>query len=57
MDRIQINVRITLDLADQLDSKRIDLKEKFGKIPSRSDVVRMALKDYLAQKKEEEKGN
>ncbi|HHJ15024.1 MAG TPA: ribbon-helix-helix protein, CopG family [Gammaproteobacteria bacterium] len=47
MERIQINVRIPPELADRLDTKRIELKEKIGKIPSRSEVVRMALDAYL----------
>ena len=51
MERIQINVRIQPDLADRLDTKRIELKEIIGKIPSRSEVVRMALEEYLDSKK------
>jgi len=51
MDRVQINVRIQPDLADRLDTKRVELKEEIGKIPSRSEVVRMALEEYLAHKK------
>jgi len=50
MDRVQINVRIQPDLADRLDTKRIELKGKIGKIPSRSEVVRIALEEYLDRK-------
>lgn len=50
MERIQINVRLTPELADELDTKRIELKQRFGRIPTRSEVVRMALESYLKQK-------
>lgn len=48
MDRVQINVRIEPALAEQLDTKRIELKEQFGKIPTRSEIVRLALEEFLA---------
>lgn len=47
MDRVQINVRIPEELADRLDAKRVELKKELGKIPSRSEVVRMAIDDFL----------
>ena len=47
VERIQINVRLEPELADLLDDKRVELKEKLGKIPSRSEVVRLALEEYL----------
>ncbi len=47
MDRLQINVRLLPDLMELLDKKRIDLLPETGKIPSRSDVVRLALEAYL----------
>lgn len=50
MDRVQINVRIEPALADRLDIKRIELKEKLGKIPTRSEIVRLALDEYLSSK-------
>lgn len=50
MNRVQINVRIEPDLAERLDTKRIELKEKFGKIPTRSEIVRLALDEYLSSK-------
>jgi hypothetical protein len=48
-DRVQVNVRISEDLADQLDAKRVDLQKKLGKIPTRSQVVRMALEEFLGR--------
>lgn len=48
MDRVQINVRIPEELADRLDAKRVELKKELGKIPSRSEVVRMAIDDFLS---------
>jgi len=48
-DRVQVNVRISEDLAAQLDQKRVELQKKLGKIPTRSQVVRMALEDYLGR--------
>ncbi|WP_031407418.1 ribbon-helix-helix protein, CopG family [Thiomonas sp. FB-Cd] len=47
MDRLQINVRLPPGLMELLDKKRIDLLPEMGKIPSRSDVVRLALDAYL----------
>lgn len=51
MDRLQINVRLSEDLADRLDAKRVELKQSLGKIPSRSEVVRLAIHDYLGGSK------
>jgi metal-responsive CopG/Arc/MetJ family transcriptional regulator len=47
MDRLQINVRVPPDLMDHLDKRRMELHASMGKIPSRSDVVRLALESYL----------
>ena len=46
-ERIQVNVRVDGDLIRLLDEKRTELLVKFGSIPSRSEVVRMALEKYL----------
>ena len=48
-DRVQVNVRITEKLADLLDAKRVELQKKLGKIPTRSQVVRMALEEFLGR--------
>ena len=50
-ERIQVNVRVDGDLIRLLDEKRTELLSRLGAIPSRSDVVRMALEHYLAGKK------
>ena len=50
-DRIQVNVRVDGDLIKLLDEKRTELLIKLGSIPSRSEVVRMALEEYLINKK------
>lgn len=56
MDRVQINVRIPEVLADRLDAKRVELKKDLGKIPSRSEVVRMAIDDFLLKGKKLNRG-
>ena len=50
-ERIQVNVRVDGDLIRLLDEKRIELLSRLGSIPSRSDVVRMALEYFLRDKK------
>ena len=47
MSRAQLNVRVSDLLEQAIDKKRIDLSKKLGGIPSRSDVVRLALEAYL----------
>jgi Arc/MetJ-type ribon-helix-helix transcriptional regulator len=47
MERNQINMRLSDQLSKLIDDKRIALSGSMGKIPSRSDVVRLALAQYL----------
>lgn len=47
MERSQLNLRISEELGRLIDAKRIDLSKKMGTIPSRSDVLRMALAQFL----------
>jgi len=47
MDRQQINVRLTEELATQIDNRRVSLQAVLGRIPSRSEVLRLALEAYL----------
>ena len=47
MDRMQVNFRLDKDLAERLDKKRIALMSEMGRIPSRSEVFRVALDHYL----------
>ena len=47
MTRAQLNVRVSDQLEQAIDKKRIELSRKMGTIPSRSDVVRLALESYL----------
>jgi Arc/MetJ-type ribon-helix-helix transcriptional regulator len=47
MTRAQLNVRVSDQLGKLIDKKRIELNNKLGTIPSRSDVVRYALESYL----------
>ena len=49
-ERIQVNVRVDGDLIRLLDEKRTELLTKMGAIPSRSEVVRIALEEYLNKK-------
>lgn len=47
MDRQQVNVRLTQELAAAIDQKRVELQSEMGRIPTRSDVIRLALEFYL----------
>jgi hypothetical protein len=47
MSRSQLNVRVSEELERAIDEKRIELRGLFGTIPSRSDVLRLALETYL----------
>lgn len=47
MERSQLNLRISEELGRLIDAKRIELSQKMGTIPSRSDVLRMALAQFL----------
>jgi len=47
MSRNQLNVRVTPVLESAIDAKRIELARLHGTIPTRSDVVRLALESYL----------
>lgn len=48
MDRHQVNVRLTQEQVDALEQLRIELQPQFGKIPTRSEVIRYALDYFLA---------
>ena len=48
MERTQLNVRLDQALVERIDQKRIELREQLGVIPTRSDVLRMALESFLA---------
>lgn len=50
-ERIQVNVRVDGELIKLLDEKRIELLARLGSIPSRSEVVRIALEEYLVDRK------
>jgi hypothetical protein len=47
MSRTQLNVRVSEELERAIDEKRIELRATLGSIPSRSDVLRLALEAYL----------
>jgi Arc/MetJ-type ribon-helix-helix transcriptional regulator len=47
MNRTQLNVRVSESLEKAIDEKRIALRAELGSIPSRSDVLRLALEAYL----------
>ncbi len=47
MERSQLNLRISDQLAKLIDAKRIELMASMGSIPSRSDILRFALEAYL----------
>jgi Arc/MetJ-type ribon-helix-helix transcriptional regulator len=47
MSKAQLNVRVSEQLEEAIDQKRIELRATMGTIPSRSDVLRLALEAYL----------
>jgi Arc/MetJ-type ribon-helix-helix transcriptional regulator len=47
MSRNQLNIRVSDELEELIDKKRIALATEMKIIPTRSDVVRYALADYL----------
>ena len=47
MSRNQLNIRVSNELEELIDKKRIELAATLKGIPSRSDVVRYALEVYL----------
>lgn len=47
MPRNQLNLRVSEQLERAIDEKRIELRASLGSIPSRSEVLRLALAAYL----------
>lgn len=47
MSRSQLNLRVSEQVEKLIDKKRIELSKEMGNIPTRSDVLRLALADYL----------
>lgn len=47
MSRNQLNIRVSDELEELIDKKRIELASTLKVIPTRSDVVRYALEAYL----------
>lgn len=47
MDRLQVNVRLTPELIDAIDQRRIALQPTMGRIPTRSEVIRDILEAGL----------
>jgi Arc/MetJ-type ribon-helix-helix transcriptional regulator len=43
----QLNVRVTDDVVKKLDEQRVQLSSRLARIPSRSEVIRIALERYL----------
>lgn len=50
MGRMQVNVLLDAELAARIDEKRVALQKQMGRIPTRSEIMRMALELYLKQK-------
>ena len=49
MSRNQLNIRVSDELEALIDKKRIELASTLKIIPTRSDVVRYALEEYLGK--------
>jgi len=47
MERMQINMRIDKELAARIDKKRIDLANELQRIPTRTEVIKMALELFI----------
>ena len=47
MERAQLNVRLDKELMEKIDRKRIQIANEFGTIPTRSDILRLALDAFL----------
>lgn len=47
MSRSQLNVRVSPQVEKLIDDKRVKLSKEMGTIPSRSEVLRLALAAYL----------
>ena len=47
MERMQINMRMDKELTARIDQKRIDLAGELQRIPSRTEVIKMALELFL----------
>lgn len=47
MDRTQVNFRLDKEMAEKLDKRRVALMAELGRIPTRSEVFRIALVQYL----------
>jgi len=45
--RKQVNFRLDKELEEKLDQRRVALMAEMGRIPSRSEVFTIALKQYL----------
>lgn len=43
----QLNVRVAGDIVKKLDARRVQLASEMERIPSRSEVIRIALERYL----------
>lgn len=45
---MQINFRLDKETAERVDQKRVALLREIGRIPSRSELFRLALDQYLS---------
>jgi hypothetical protein len=53
----QLAVRVDDETLVAVDKKRMEIAAQMGKIPTRSDVVRIALETYLKSSDEPQKKN
>jgi len=54
MSTTQLNVRVSTEVEAAIDAKRVTLATGLGRIPSRSEIVRLALEAFLGVKIEPE---
>jgi hypothetical protein len=47
MEAMQINMRMNKELAARIDKKRIELASELQRIPTRTEVIKMALDQFF----------
>jgi len=45
----QVNIRVDDDMLERIDEVRAGLRRRFSNIPSRSDIIRMAIEGFLRE--------
>lgn len=54
MDRLQVNVRLTAEILEAIDQRRMAMQPTLRRIPNRSEVIREVLESALLGAKPQE---